>query len=113
MNTRTDAHPVELLLLGAWLALEAAAVLVVALVALLQAVARPTAAAIPTTGEATSPELGSPAVEQACAAEPLAIPAPPLEQLTVAQLRRLARQAGLPRSLSRSGRRAELLEALG
>ena len=38
-------------------------------------------------------------------------PVAPLEALPVAQLRRLARAAGLPQ-LGRSGRRADLLEAL-
>lgn len=53
-----------------------------------------------------------PAVVLACAAAPVAIAAPPLEGLTVAQLRKLARAAGLPRALSHSGRRADLLAAL-
>lgn len=35
-----------------------------------------------------------------------------LERCTVVELRRLARAEGLPRSLSRAGRRAELLPAL-
>jgi hypothetical protein len=35
-----------------------------------------------------------------------------LEPMTVAQLRTQARAAGLPRSLTRNGRRAQLLEAL-
>ena len=48
----------------------------------------------------------------ACSAAPVAIAAPPLEGLTVAQLRKLARAAGLPRTLSHSGRRAQLLAAL-
>jgi hypothetical protein len=43
---------------------------------------------------------------------PVAIAVPPLDRLPVAELRRLARAAGLPRSLTRSGRRAALLEAL-
>ena len=42
-------------------------------------------------------------------AEPIA---EALVPLTVAELRRRARAAGLPRALSRSGRRADLLEAL-
>ena len=39
------------------------------------------------------------------------ISAPPLETLTVVQLRKLARQAGY-KGLARSGRRVQLLEAL-
>lgn len=43
---------------------------------------------------------------------PVAIAALPFDRLTVAELRHLARVAGLPRTLSRSGRWAQLLEAL-
>jgi hypothetical protein len=42
----------------------------------------------------------------------LLLPVPPLERLRLVELRRLARAAGLPRQLARSGRRVELLQAL-
>ena len=45
------------------------------------------------------------------AAEPVAIAAPPLDTLTVAQLRKVARARGLS-GLARKGRRADLLAAL-
>lgn len=55
----------------------------------------------------------SPALIAASEAPTLLPPSPaPLERLRVVELRALARAAGLPRTLSRSGRRADLLEAL-
>ena len=61
------------------------------------------------------PEVGAPA-PQPPAASPLEAIATTaqqaLEPLPVAQLRRLARSAGLPRALSRTGRKAELVAAL-
>jgi hypothetical protein len=108
-----NTHPVELLLFGALLALEAAAVLLAALVALLLTLAhwRPAAAAPAVNHEPpTAPPLPAaapwPLAEQAEQAREV------LESLTVAQLRSRARSAGLPRALSRTGRRAPLLEAL-
>lgn len=61
------------------------------------------------------PEVGAPA-PQPPAASPLEAIATTaqqaLEPLPVVQLRRLARSAGLPRAQSRTGRKAELLDAL-
>lgn len=96
MTTRTPApaaEPVDLLLVLALAATEALAVLAVAALALLLTLA------------GWCPSRPS--------APPLR-PAPlvaPLEALTVADLRRLARAAGR-RDLARRGRRAELLAAL-
>lgn len=109
-----NTHPVEVLLLGAWLALEAAAVLLTALVALLLTLARwrPTSTAAASGTDGTAPALPAP-VTAGTATAPTAPPAAAtIEGLTVAQLRRLARSAGLPRALSRNGRRGQLLEAL-
>lgn len=55
----------------------------------------------------------APAPAPAPLAELAELAAAALEPLTVAQLRAQARSAGLPRALSRTGRRAELLAALG
>ena len=70
----------------------------------------PQPAAAPVTAISLVPALTAPAAlplaqlaEQAAAT---------LQPLTVAQLRTQARAAGLPRTLSRTGRRAALLEAL-
>lgn len=56
------------------------------------------------------------ALQQPALALPLAPVAEPIGEalvpLTVAELRRRARAAGLPRQLSRSARRADLLEAV-
>ena len=61
------------------------------------------------------PEVGA-SLAQPPAASPLEVIAAAaqqaLEPLPVVQLRRLARSAGLPRALSRTGRKAELLDAL-
>lgn len=107
---RTELHPADALLLLALAVLWAVAVLaravLVPLVALLLTVAgwRPGALA---------PAAAAPV---AAAEPPLAPVAEPIAEalvpLTVAELRRRARAAGLPRALSRSGRRADLLEAL-
>jgi hypothetical protein len=103
----TTPHPVEVLLLVVVLALEAAWLLAraaqVPLVAVLLTVAgwRP----------ATAPPPPPPPLEH-----PLAVVAAGLAEglaaVPVRQLRQLARAAGLPRQLSRSGRRADLLAAL-
>lgn len=95
MNAHTDPHPVEVLIVAAWITAEAIAALLAALVALHRR-RRP---ALPP----------APAV---LALPPAPDPAPALDALNVAELRRLARAAGLPRALSRSGRRADLLAAL-
>jgi hypothetical protein len=102
-TTPTRAPEPDLICLaiaGGWLALEAAAALLIALAALLLTLAgwRPAA----------------PAVRLAPAPLPVVLtPAPtaPLERLTVRELRARARAAGLPQ-LARRGRRSELLEAL-
>lgn len=120
-----DPHPVELaavaVLALAWAVWQIARLLLVPAAALLLVLAgwrpaRPGASEAPpapiAASEAAAPLPPAAAVVLACAPEPVAIAAPPLERLTVAELRRLARAAGLPRSLSRSGRRAQLLEAL-
>lgn len=91
-------------MLGGWLALKAAAVLLTALAALLLAITgwRP---ALPTQTPALAVTAGSttpPPTELATAFPPL----------TVTQLRQRGRAAGLPRALTRSGRRLELLTAL-
>lgn len=109
-----EPHPIEVLLLLAWLALEAAWTLACALVVPVLALAltaarwRPAEATITRSGEQPIPQLSEP--------EPpdrVMTPAPAaLQAQTVAQLRRLARAAGLPRTLSRTGRRADLLQAL-
>jgi hypothetical protein len=94
-----NAHLVELLLGCALLAL----------LALLLTLARWRPAAVnPKTPSAPQPPAAAPwplaqLAEQAQAS---------LEPLTVAQLRAQTRAAGLPRALARSGRRAQLLEAL-
>ncbi len=57
----------------------------------------------------------APAPAPVVAAASVAAPAPVVAAaaaLTVAELRQMARAAGLPRSLTRSGRRADLLAAL-
>jgi hypothetical protein len=116
---RTEMHPVELALVAALVVLEAAITLLVALAALLLTVAQ------------WWPAAPAPAPTEVLAAEPIEpIPAAPAVALhhplvelaqtvadgfsssTVAQLRQRARTAGLPRSITRTGRRAELLEAL-
>lgn len=110
---RAPADPVlSAALAAAWLLLQLRP-LALALIALVLTLAgwRPAAAAAPASHglPAASPAI---AIEAPLAAEPVAI-ARPSGRVTVAELRRLARAAGLPRSLTRSGRRAELLTALG
>ena len=91
---RTDVHPIELLVAIALEVVAAVITLVAALLAL-AAAARPTPIPAPSPLEAIAT-----AAQQA------------LEPLPVVQLRRLARSAGLPRALSRTGRRAEMVAAL-
>lgn len=74
-----------------------------------------TAAADPVVSTAPAP-AAAPVVAAPVAAAPVAPVAPvaaPVLRRTVADLRKEARAAGLPRSLYRSGNRAELLNALG
>lgn len=98
---RTDVHPVELLLAIALEVVVAVITLVAALMAL-AAAARP----MPTPAPEPLPPAPSPLEVIATAAQQA------LEPLPVVQLRRLARSAGLPRALTRTGRRAELVAAL-
>lgn len=113
--TRNEAHPLELAAVAAmalgWALWTVARLLLIPAAALLLLALgwRPA-----TRAAAPQPQPVAPAsaVVMACSAGPVAIAAPRLEGLTVAQLRRLARAAGLPRSLSHSGRRAQLLAAL-
>ena len=101
-----------LLLLGAAvLTAEALLILTAAAVALLLTVAGWCPALAPDR-PAAAPLTAAAMPAPAMPATPAAIaPAAQLEARTVAQLRRLARAAGLPQ-LGRSGRRADLLEAL-
>lgn len=101
---RTELHPVEVLLLVALLALEAAWLLARAvlapLVALLLTLAHWRPAAPPLAPLEHPLALVAAGIAEALAGVP------------VRELRSRARAAGLPRQLSRSGRRADLLEAL-
>lgn len=92
---RTQAHPIEVLLVVALLALEAAVTVAAALVALVLTAARwkPTASptqvkADPPAGEQESPERGMPA--QAPLVHPLASLATDLQALSCRQLMALA-----------------------
>ena len=102
--TAAPADPVLLLLALGWLTIEAAAVLIAFAVALLLTLAGWRPAAAPAARPAPLPVVLTPA------ALPPALAAP-LEGLTVRELRARARAAGLPQ-LARSGRRADLIEAL-
>jgi len=101
-NLHNDLHPIEVMLLAALVIIEAVVELAVAVVAL--------------TTSRTAPAPVAPAP----APQPTVHPLQPVAEsviealapLTVAQLRRRARDAGLPRCLSRGGRRDALLEAL-
>ncbi len=124
-NPHNEPHPVELLLFAGlallWALATAARLLVVPLLAALVALltprrqAPPPAAPAPAAAEpieppATLPQSAAPVLPLA---ELAAATAARLQPLTVAQLRALARAAGLPRALSHTGRRVALLEALG
>lgn len=107
---RTELHPVELLVLAgialAWAIATAARLLLVPLLAL-----------VALTPRRPAPPPAAPvAAAPAPAMHPLALLSEPtlaaLQPLTVTDLRRRARAAGLPRCLSRSGRRDALLQAL-
>jgi hypothetical protein len=68
----------------------------------------------PAPAPAPAPNPAPLVVAMACApapAEPVAIASPPIEALTVAQLRKLARARGMSK-LARNGRRADLISAL-
>jgi hypothetical protein len=110
---RTELHPVEALLLVSWLALEAAATVLVALVALLLAIA-PQGPSHP-AAEVLAAPADPPIPADRClppVVHPLhALAQDTLEGLTVSELRRRARQLGL-KALARTGRRTDLLQAL-
>lgn len=100
-----NADPIEVAITAAWITAEALLTALVAAVALVVLVARPAPASVeapPPLIAATEHPLSLVAVEAQTQLQPC----------TVAALRRLARAAGLPRTLTRSGRRAELLQAL-
>lgn len=112
-----ELHPIEALLLVAmaavwavWTIARAVLVPAVALVLALLPVA-PAASTAP-----AEPEPAPPAPAPAPMPHPLIevaeAVAADLATSTVAELRRLARHAGLPRQLARAGRKAELLQAL-
>lgn len=96
----TTPHPVEVLLLVAVLALEAAWLLARAALVPLVAVLLTVAGWRPATAPPAPLALVATGLAEGLAAVP------------VRELRQLARAAGLPRQLSRSGRRADLLAAL-
>jgi hypothetical protein len=103
---RSELHPVEvlLLLLVAVLALEAAWVLA-------RAVLAPLVALLLTLAHWRAPAPPLAPLEHPLALMAAGI-ADALAGMPVREVRRRARAAGLPRQLSRSGRRAYLLEAL-
>lgn len=124
MMNNNELHPVEMLLIAGLAVVEAVVVLAVALLGLVMAVAQWKPAAVehsaPTPLPAMPLEPAAPAVEPAAPLPP-AVPllaavagdaADHLAPLNVTQLRRLARAAGLPPSLTRNGRRDALLLAL-
>jgi hypothetical protein len=94
MTTNHEPHPIELLLAAAWVALEAAAVLLVALVAMLLTLAgwRPS--------QRQAPPPPPPLIH------PLALVAADLEALPVTRLRPMAG------TRSKRARKAELVAAL-
>lgn len=98
----TPLHPIEALLLAVLVVLDAVRVLAVSLVAVVLTVATrltPRRAAPPAPIVHPIALLASTAVDA-------------LQTQTVAELRRRARSAGLPRALTRNGRRDALLQAL-
>jgi hypothetical protein len=113
MNTN-NPHPIEVAILLAWASSQALVALAAGAVALIAALLpHGPAPAAPAAAELTPP---APAQAPPPAEHPLITvatrTAAPLQRLTVADLRRRARSAGLPRTLTRSGRRDALLTAL-
>lgn len=108
------AHPLELSLLAGLATLQALWVLLVALLALVLTLAgywprqRPVTTPAALRHRRPAPAQAKPA---RAASHPRQSAPAGLEALTVRQLRELARQAG-HRALARSGRRADLLQAL-
>jgi hypothetical protein len=99
-----DLHPVEALLVAVIVVFDAAVVLAVSLVALVLTVMRWR------TTPRRSAQPAPPMVHPLTALAHTAVEV--LQPCTVAQLRSMARSAGLPRALTRNGRRDALLEAL-
>lgn len=100
--------------------LVAAGLLLAVLVLLMVCGVEPTTPAAPAAPEpasvavvADAPAAPEPAPVAVVMAAPAIASAAHVARLTVAELRRQARAAGLPRALYRSGSRAALLEALG
>jgi hypothetical protein len=129
MTNTNDAHPVELLLLAGLVVAESLLTLLVAAAALALLLARwrPRASAAQAPATAPHTPLPGPALAPAAVPATRTAPAavtqpgdplspdqvmPELATLTVAQLRCLARELHLPRCLSHTGRRADLLLAL-
>lgn len=100
---RTELHPVEALLVAVIVVFDAVRVLAVSLLSLVLTALRwrptPRRAAPPVPMVHPAAELAHTVVEA-------------LQTRTVAELRRRARSAGLPRALTRNGRRDALLQAL-
>lgn len=109
-NSNTAEHPIEVALVLAWLVAEALLTVLVVGVALVVVLLAPVelhrAAPAPAAPAPAAPPAEAPlaALAAACRSE--------LEAVNVAQLRRRARAAGLPRPLTRSGRKSQLLDAL-
>jgi hypothetical protein len=101
----TQPHPVELALVAAVAVALALRTLVVALIALGLLLAGWRPSRITRPAEHLSPV-------RVMTAQPKHTTPPALEGLTVAELRRRARAAGLPRALSHRGRKADLVAAL-
>ena len=124
MTTRTPspaAEPVDLLLVAALAVAEALAVLAVAALALVLTLTRRGPAALPQAAPAepmpaaappAAATAAAPAITLADLADLAEVAAAELEALPVAELRRRARAAGLPRSITRTGRRAALVPLL-
>ncbi len=115
----TPAHPVELGLLAVTVVAEA--LLTLMLVALLFSLTswQPQQHAPEPSPQSAASELQQPHQQATSEPQPPPCPCPWLppcwpevEALMVAQLHTAARAAGLPRSLTRTGHRAELLPAL-
>lgn len=118
MNDTTRAAGDDLILVaiaGAWIALEAAATVLVMTLALLLVLAGWRPSQTPQSEAAVGQTLPPRAIPVVITPmpEPVALPpaADTLSTMTVMQLRQRARAAGLAQ-LARSGRRAQLLEAL-
>jgi len=122
MTTHTEAHPIELALVAGLAVALAVRELVAAAVALAGAIAGWRATGARVRAAAVAPAAPAAAVAPAAPAAAVAPMAPAVHpigerlamygQLRVRELRAIARAAGY-RELARSGRRLELLTALG